>query len=100
MQNKPITVYGDGMQTRSFCYVDDLIDGIISLMDSDDSFTGPVNLGNPNEMQIKTLAEKIIEMTNSSSAIEYKMLPQDDPAKRKPDISLAKKVVTDVGEPS
>jgi UDP-glucuronate decarboxylase len=93
LDNKPITIYGKGEQTRSFCYVDDLIKGLILLMNSDDSLTGPVNLGNPNEMQIKTLAEKIIEMTNSSSVIEYKMLPQDDPIKRKPDISLAQEVL-------
>lgn len=93
LDNSPITIYGAGEQTRSFCYVDDLIEGLISLMNSDDSFTGPVNLGNPNEMQIKTLAEKIIKMTISSSIIEYKSLPQDDPVKRKPDISLAKAVL-------
>ena len=93
LENKPITIYGEGEQTRSFCYVDDLIEGLISLMNTDDSFTGPVNLGNPNEMQIKILAEKIIKMTNSSSIIEYKILPVDDPVKRKPDISLAQKVL-------
>ena len=93
LENKPITIYGEGEQTRSFCYVDDLIEGLILLMNSNNSFTGPVNLGNPNEMQIKILAEKIIEITNSSSVIEYKTLPEDDPVKRKPDISLAKKVL-------
>tara|TARA_B110000467_G_scaffold125117_1_gene117457 strand:- start:2808 stop:3749 length:942 start_codon:yes stop_codon:yes gene_type:complete len=93
LDNNPLTIYGKGEQTRSFCYVDDLIKGLISLMNSDDSFTGPVNIGNPNEIQIKTLAEKIIKMTNSSSIIEYKHLPQDDPVKRKPDISLAKEVL-------
>lgn len=93
LDNKPITIYGEGEQTRSFCYVNDLIDGLISLMNSDDSFTGPLNLGNPNEMKIKGLAEKIIKMTNSSSVIEYKALPEDDPVKRKPDISLAQEIL-------
>jgi len=93
LEHKPISIYGNGKQTRSFCYVDDLIEGLILLMNSDDSFTGPINLGNPNEMQIRILAEKIIEMTNSSSVIEFKPLPEDDPVKRKPDISLAKEVL-------
>ena len=93
LDNSPITIYGEGEQTRSFCYVDDLIEGLILLMDSNDSFTGPVNMGNPNEIQIKSLAEKIIKMTGSSSVIEFKPLPQDDPIKRKPDISLAKEVL-------
>jgi UDP-glucuronate decarboxylase len=93
LDNSPITIYGEGEQTRSFCYVDDLIEGLISLMDYNDSFTGPVNMGNPNEIQIKSLAEKIIKMTGSSSVIEFKPLPQDDPIKRKPDISLAKEVL-------
>ena len=93
LDNSPISIYGEGEQTRSFCYVDDLIEGLILLMDSNDSFTGPVNMGNPNEIQIKSLAEKIIKMTGSSSVIEFKPLPQDDPIKRKPDISLAKEVL-------
>ena len=93
LDNSPISIYGEGEQTRSFCYVDDLIEGLILLMDSNDSFTGPVNMGNPNEIQIKSLAEKIIKMTGSSSVIEFKPLPQDDPVKRKPDISLAKEVL-------
>ena len=93
LDNSPITIYGEGEQTRSFCYVDDLIEGLILLMDSNDSFTGPVNMGNPNEIQIKSLAEKIIKMTSSSSVIEFKPLPQDDPIKRKPDISLAKEIL-------
>ena len=93
LDNSPITIYGEGEQTRSFCYVDDLIEGLISLMNSNDSFTGPINLGNPNELQIKELALKIIKMTNSSSIIVHKPLPQDDPIKRKPDISLAKEVL-------
>ncbi len=90
LTGKPITIYGDGMQTRSFCYVDDLIDGFIKLMDSPTEFTGPVNLGNPNEFSIRELAETIIELTNSKSEIVYKPLPQDDPLQRQPDITLAK----------
>jgi len=90
VQNKPITIYGGGAQTRSFCYVDDLIDALIRLMNSPDDFTGPVNLGNPVETSILELAKTIIELTDSSSSLEYKELPLDDPKKRCPDISLAK----------
>ncbi|MCK5720088.1 MAG: SDR family oxidoreductase [Thiomargarita sp.] len=90
LQNQPITVYGDGSQTRSFCYVDDLIDGFIRLMDTANEFTGPVNLGNPDEFTILELAKKVIAMTNSSSQIIFKPLPGDDPKQRRPDISLAK----------
>jgi UDP-glucuronate decarboxylase len=91
LQNKDITVYGDGLQTRSFCYVDDLARGLIALMnDTENDFTGPVNLGNPGEFTIIDLAKKVIEMTDSSSRIAFKPLPQDDPSRRKPDISLAK----------
>jgi UDP-glucuronate decarboxylase len=86
-----ITIYGDGSQTRSFCFVDNLIDGMIRLMNSRDGFTGPVNIGNPSEFTIKELAEKVVELTGSKSQIIYKELPQDDPLQRKPDISLAKK---------
>ena len=85
-----ITVYGDGSQTRSFCYVDNLIDGLIKLMNSPDDFTGPVNLGNPTEFSILELAKMTIEQTRSKSKIDFKPLPQDDPVQRKPDISLAK----------
>ncbi|MBI4924819.1 MAG: SDR family oxidoreductase [Bdellovibrio sp.] len=91
LKEEPLTVYGDGKQTRSFCYVDDLIDGFIKFMDSDDSFTGPVNLGNPGEFTILELAERIIRLTSSKSKIIYKPLPSDDPMQRCPDISLAKK---------
>jgi len=91
LKNKDITVFGDGTQTRSFCYVDDLIEGLILLMNSPDSFTGPVNMGNPDEFTILELAEKIIKTTNSKSKITFKPLPQDDPIQRKPDISLAGK---------
>ena len=85
-----ITIYGDGSQTRSFCYVDDLIEGMIRLMNSWVGFTGPVNIGNPGEFTIKELAEKVIEMTDSRSKIIYKELPVDAPTQRKPDISLAR----------
>lgn len=90
LQGKDITVYGDGSQTRSFCYVDDLIDGMIRFMNSDDDFLGPVNMGNPNEFNIKELAELVIELTGSNSRIIYEVLPDDDPMQRQPDISLAK----------
>ena len=93
LQNKPITIYGDGTQTRSFCYVNDLIDGLILLMNTSDDFTGPVNLGNPVELSIKELAEHIINLTNSKSELLYKPLPENDPKRRQPDISLAKKMV-------
>jgi UDP-glucuronate decarboxylase len=93
ISNQDISVYGDGRQTRSFCYVDDMIDGLVRLMNSDDDFTGPVNIGNPGEYTILQLAEKIIEMTGSSSNLLFKPLPQDDPLQRKPDIDLAKKVL-------
>lgn len=90
LQNKDITMYGDGSQTRSFQYVDDLVEGMIRMMNTDTSFTGPVNIGNPGEFTILELAQKILAKTNSSSKISYKPLPQDDPMQRKPDISLAK----------
>jgi UDP-glucuronate decarboxylase len=91
IKGKNITIYGDGSHTRSFQYVDDLVDGLIKLMDTPDSFTGPVNLGNPAEITISALAAMIIRMTGSKSKIVYLPLPEDDPKQRKPDISLAKK---------
>lgn len=91
LRNEPITIFGDGSQTRSFCYVDDLVTGFISLMDSPDKLTGPVNLGNPGEFSIKELAEKIIDLTGSSSKLVYRELPFDDPKRRKPDITMARK---------
>ena len=91
LKGEDITIYGDGSQTRSFCYVDDLIEGMIRLMNSRDGFTGPVNIGNPREFTIKQLAELVIEMTGSGSKVIYMDLPVDDPTQRKPDISLAKK---------
>lgn len=91
LQGKDITIYGDGSQTRSFCYVDDLIDGMIRLMNSRDEFTGPVNIGNPNEFTILELAEMVIRLTGSSSKIIREPLPPDDPTQRQPDITLARK---------
>lgn len=90
LQGQDITIYGDGLQTRSFCYVDDLIEGMELLMNSRDEFTGPVNIGNPGEFTIKQLAEKVISLTHSSSQIIYQPLPQDDPMQRQPIIELAK----------
>jgi len=91
LRNEDITVYGDGRQTRSFCYVDDLVDGIIGMMNNTAGFVGPVNIGNPNEFSILELAEKIIELTGSASKIAYRPLPMDDPMQRRPDIQLAQK---------
>jgi len=91
LEGKDITVYGNGTQTRSFCYVDDLIEALIKLMNSPDDLTGPVNLGNPVEISILELARKVIELTGSKSEIIFEPLPDDDPARRQPDISLAKK---------
>ncbi|MCI1273980.1 MAG: SDR family oxidoreductase [Clostridiaceae bacterium] len=90
LQNKDITIYGDGSQTRSFCYVDDLVNGMILMMNNSEKFIGPVNLGNPSERTILDFAKLIIKLTNSNSKIVYKPLPGDDPTQRKPDISLAK----------
>ena len=89
LKNEPITVYGDGSQTRSFCYVADLINGLVSLMNSPDTFSGPVNLGNPSELTVLELAREVINLCNSKSEIIFKALPQDDPLKRKPNIILA-----------
>lgn len=91
LQNTDITIFGDGTQTRSFQYIDDLIDAMIRMMNSREDFLGPVNIGNPNEFKIIELAEKIIKLTNSKSKIIFKPLPQDDPVQRQPNISLAKK---------
>ncbi|MBK7107155.1 MAG: SDR family oxidoreductase [Ignavibacteriae bacterium] len=91
LKGEDITIYGDGKQTRSFCYVDDLISGMIKLMNSRDGFTGPVNIGNPGEFTMLELAEKVLQLTDSKSKIVYKPLPQDDPMQRQPDITLAKK---------
>ena len=91
LKGDDITIYGDGRQTRSFCYVDDLVDGMTRMMNSRDDFTGPVNLGNPNEITMIQLAEMIIRMTNSKSELKFMALPQDDPIQRKPVVELAKK---------
>ena len=88
--NQPITIYGDGSQTRSFCYVDDLVDGLMRLMDTPESVTGPINLGNSQEIKIRQIAEKIIELTQSKSEIVFETLPKDDPRQRCPDINQAK----------
>lgn len=90
IQGEPITIYGDGKQTRSFCFADDLVEGFLRLMDTEDGFTGPVNLGNPGEFTMLELAEKILKLTGSKSKLEFKPLPSDDPLQRKPDITLAK----------
>ncbi|MCB1851768.1 MAG: SDR family oxidoreductase, partial [Gammaproteobacteria bacterium] len=93
LKNEPITIYGDGTQTRSFCYVDDLIEAFVRLMGSTDDFTGPVNLGNPCEFTIRELAEKVVQMTGSSSKLTFEQLPSDDPSQRQPDITLARDVL-------
>ncbi len=90
LRNKDITIYGDGMQTRSFQYIDDLIEGIVRMMDTPDDFLGPVNIGNPGEFTMLELAQKVIEMINSKSKIVFMPLPSDDPKQRRPDITLAK----------
>jgi UDP-glucuronate decarboxylase len=91
LRGEDITIYGDGQQTRSFQYVDDLVEGMIRMMETRDDFTGPVNIGNPGEFTMLELAEKVIELTGSASRIVFEPLPQDDPRQRKPDISLAAK---------
>ncbi len=93
LRGEPITIYGEGTQTRSFCYVDDLVDGLIRLMDSSDEVTGPINLGNPGEFTIAELAQIILEAVGSSAQIVHRPLPQDDPTQRRPDISTAKDVL-------
>lgn len=93
LKNQDITIYGDGKQTRSFCYVDDLVDGLIKLMNTPDEFTGPVNIGNPGEFTMIELAQNVIRLTGSSSKLIFKPLPSDDPKQRQPDISLAKEVM-------
>ena len=93
LRNEPITVYGDGSQTRSLCYVEDMVGGLAALMDSADDVTGPVNLGNPDELSVREIADRIIAMTGSKSVIEFGRLPADDPQKRRPNIALAKKTL-------
>jgi UDP-glucuronate decarboxylase len=91
LKGEDITVYGDGTQTRSFCYVEDLIDGMVRLAESDAGFTGPVNIGNPDEFTVLELAEKVIALTGSKSGIVFRPLPGDDPVRRRPDIGLARR---------
>ena len=93
LQNKDITMYGDGTQTRSFCYVDDMIEGLIKMMNTGDEITGPINIGNPGEFTILELAEKIIRLTGSKSKVVFMPLPSDDPMQRKPDISKAREIL-------
>lgn len=93
LRGEPITIYGDGRQTRSFCFVDDMVRGLLTLMDSDPSFTGPVNLGNTGEFTMLELAQLVVEITGSNSPIVHEPLPQDDPARRRPDIALAKEAL-------
>jgi UDP-glucuronate decarboxylase len=93
LRGEPITIYGDGAQTRSFCYVDDLVTGLLRLMDTDDSFCGPINLGNADEFTIRELAELVIRHTGSASRLEQRPLPTDDPRQRQPDIALARRVL-------
>jgi len=93
LQGQPITLYGDGSQTRSFCYVNDTIDGLIRLMDTPDEVTGPINIGNPNEMSVRELAEQILEKTGSRSTLELRELPADDPQQRQPDIARARELL-------
>ena len=94
LKGQPITLYGDGGQTRSFCFVDDLIDGLVALMETGSEVTGPVNIGNPGEFTMKELADKVIELTGSNSELVHQALPPDDPRQRQPDISLAKKLLS------
>jgi UDP-glucuronate decarboxylase len=93
LQGQPITIYGDGSQTRSFCYVDDLIEGMVRLMDSPAGFTGPVNIGNPNEFTMLELAQLVLKLTQSTSTLKFEPLPSDDPRQRKPDIALARQAL-------
>ena len=93
LKNEPLTIYGDGSQTRSFCYVSDLVHGLYSLMNSDDSITGPINMGNPNEFTILELSELIIKLCQSSSSVKFESLPENDPKQRKPNIQKANELL-------
>src|SRR5690606_32418511 len=93
LKGEPITIYGDGRQTRSFCYVDDLIEGFIRLMDSPNEITGPINLGNPGEFTMLELAQNVIELTGSRSTLAFMPLPHDDPRQRQPDITKARQLL-------
>jgi UDP-glucuronate decarboxylase len=93
LRGEPLTVYGDGSQTRSFCYVDDLVDGLIKLMDSPVEVTGPINIGNPGEFTVLELAKQVMALTGSDSSVEHLPLPSDDPVRRRPDITRAKELL-------
>jgi UDP-glucuronate decarboxylase len=93
LKNEDITIYGDGNQSRSFCYIDDLIEAMVRMMQTEKGVTGPINLGNPEEYKVMELAEKIIKLSGSKSKLVFKPLPQDDPHRRKPDISKAEKIL-------
>jgi UDP-glucuronate decarboxylase len=93
LSGEPLTIYGDGSQTRSFCFVDDLIEGFVRLMGTDDTVTGPINLGNPAEFSMLELAQEVLRLTGSRSTIVFKPLPSDDPTQRQPDITLARQVL-------
>ena len=93
LQGKPVTIYGEGTQTRAFCFVDDLVDGLIRLMDTPDEVTGPVNLGNPHEITVRELAERVLALCGDGAQLERRPLPQDDPTRRCPDISLARRLL-------
>jgi UDP-glucuronate decarboxylase len=93
LKGEPLTLYGEGNQTRSFCYVDDLVEGFLRMMDTGDEITGPINLGNPGEFTIRQLAELVVELTGSRSPIEYRPLPQDDPQQRQPNIDKARQIL-------
>jgi UDP-glucuronate decarboxylase len=94
LRGHDITIYGEGMQTRSFCYVDDLVDGLVRLMGTDDTVVGPINIGNPIEFSMKQLASLVLEMTGSRSSIVYRPLPEDDPRQRRPNIDRARNVLS------
>jgi UDP-glucuronate decarboxylase len=93
LRGEPLTIHGDGTQTRSFCYISDLVDGLLQMMDTPHAVTGPVNLGNPSEFTIAELADLVIELTGTTSPVEQLPLPADDPVRRRPDITLAKKIL-------
>jgi UDP-glucuronate decarboxylase len=93
LRGEPLTVYGDGSQTRSFCYIDDMVDGLIKLMDSPPEVTGPVNIGNPGEFTVLELAKQVMALTESDSPVEHLPLPSDDPVRRRPDISRARELL-------
>ncbi|MNI58868.1 Bifunctional polymyxin resistance protein ArnA [compost metagenome] len=93
LQNKPLTIYGDGQQTRSFCYVDDIIEGLVRMMETPNEVTGPINLGNPDEFNMLELAEKVVKWTRNTMSIRYEPLPQDDPKQRRPVIREAKNIL-------